>query len=144
MTAPRVRLDIDTTREKLAALGLGYATSALEGLLSEAVRAEMQAHVFLDRLLDAERSGREERRVRTMLKTAKIPVGATLENFDFAFQPAVQRSNAAKYHGTGTVTEHEVIEGKAHLMPAQEGWEAIADRALDWALAHARSREPQA
>ena len=92
MTAPRVKLDIDTTREKLAALGLGYATSALEGLLSEAVRAEMQAHVFLDRLLDAERSGREERRVRTMLKTAKIPTGATLENFDFAFQPAIERS----------------------------------------------------
>ena len=92
MSAPRVKLDIDTTREKLAALGLGYATSALEGLLSEAVRAEMQAHVFLDRLLDAERSGREERRVRTMLKTAKIPTGPTLENFDFAFQPAIERS----------------------------------------------------
>ena len=29
MTAPRVKLDIDTTREKLAALGLGYATSEI-------------------------------------------------------------------------------------------------------------------
>jgi len=63
---------------------------------------------------------------------------------DHIMPPAVQRSNAAKYHGAGTVTEHEVIEGKAHLMPAQDGWEEIADRALDWALAHARSREPQA
>ena len=69
MTAPRVKLDIDATREKLAALGLGYAIDALEGLLSEAVRTEMSAHAFLDRLLDAERSGREERRIRTMLKT---------------------------------------------------------------------------
>ena len=59
MTAPRVRLDIDATREKLAALGLGHAVDALEGLLADAVRAEMPAHVFLDRLLFAGRCGRE-------------------------------------------------------------------------------------
>jgi hypothetical protein len=35
----------------------------------------MPAHLFLNRLLEAERSGREERRVRTMLKSAKIPTG---------------------------------------------------------------------
>ena len=87
MTAPRVKLDIDATREKLAALGLGHAVDALEGLLADAVRAEMPAHVFLDRLLGAERSGREERRITTMLKTSKLPTGQTLENFDFAFQP---------------------------------------------------------
>ncbi len=88
MTAPRVKLDIDATREKLAGLGLGYAVDALDSLMAEAVRAELPAHVFLDRLLEAERSGREERRIKTMLKTAKIPTGQTLENFDFAFQPA--------------------------------------------------------
>ena len=88
MTAPRVKLDIDATRDKLAALGCGYAAEALEPLLAEAVRAELAAHLFLERLLDAERDGREERRVRTMLKSSKIPTGQTLENFDFAFQPA--------------------------------------------------------
>ena len=92
MTAPRVKLDIDTTRDKLAALGCGYAAEALEPLLAEAVRAELAAHLFLERLLDAERAGREERRVRTMLKSSKIPTGQTLENFDFAFQPAIERS----------------------------------------------------
>ena len=123
MTAPRVKLDIDTTREKLAALGLGYATSALEGLLSEAVRAEMQAHVFLDRLLDAERSGREERRVRTMLKTAKIPTGPTLENFDFAFQPAIERSRIETLATGSWIRNSEVVlmqgppgVGKSHLL----------------------------
>jgi hypothetical protein len=43
MTA-RVKLDIDATRDKLAALGLGYAVDALEGLLAEAVRAETPSH----------------------------------------------------------------------------------------------------
>ena len=92
MSGPRVKLDIDATREKLLALGLGHAAEALEGLLGEAVRAEMPAHVFLERLVEAERSGREERRVKTMLKTSKLPTGQTLENFDFAFQPAIERS----------------------------------------------------
>jgi hypothetical protein len=71
MTAPRVRLDIDATRDKLAALGCGHAAAALEPLLAEAVRSELAAHLFLDRLLDAEQAGREERRVRTMLKSSK-------------------------------------------------------------------------
>lgn len=39
MTA-QVKLDIDATREKLAALSLGYAVDALEGLLAEVVCAE--------------------------------------------------------------------------------------------------------
>ena len=47
MTAPRVKLDIDATREKLAALGLGHAVDALEGLLTDAVRAEMPPMSFL-------------------------------------------------------------------------------------------------
>lgn len=121
MTAPRVKLDIDATREKLATLGLPYAVEALEGLLSEAVRTEMPAHVFLDRLLDAERSGREERRVRTMLKTAKIPTGATLENFDF--QPAIERSRIETLATGAWIRNGEVVlmqgppgVGKSHLL----------------------------
>lgn len=123
MTAPRVKLDIDATREKLAALGLSHAVEALEGLLSDAVRSEMPAHVFLERLLDAERSGREERRVRTMLKTAKIPTGATLENFDFAFQPAIERSRIETLATGAWIRGGEVVlmqgppgVGKSHLL----------------------------
>lgn len=123
MTAPRVKLDIDATREKLGALGLSHAVEALEGLLSDAVRSEMPAHAFLERLLDAERSGREERRVRTMLKTAKIPTGVTLENFDFAFQPAIERSRIETLATGAWIRGGEVVlmqgppgVGKSHLL----------------------------
>jgi len=58
---------------------------------------------------------------------------------DHIMPPSVQSSNAAKYHGAGTVTEHETYPGRAHLMTAQEGWEEVADRALEWALAQALS-----
>jgi len=55
---------------------------------------------------------------------------------DHIMPPKVQRSNANKYKATTTVTEVVEFPG-CHLMPAQAGWEEIADHALEWALAHA-------
>ena len=63
---------------------------------------------------------------------------------DHIMPPAVQRSNAAHYKAPGTVTEVKEDEGYAHLLPAQKGWEAIADELLDWALAHARAHSSAA
>jgi pimeloyl-ACP methyl ester carboxylesterase len=56
---------------------------------------------------------------------------------DHIMPPSVQRSNAKHYKGD-TITEVKLYEGYAHLLPAQKGWEDIADYALDWALRHAR------
>jgi pimeloyl-ACP methyl ester carboxylesterase len=61
---------------------------------------------------------------------------------DHLMPPSVQRSNAKHYKSDKTVTEVEEFEGFAHLLPAQEGWQDVADHALDWALEHART--PQA
>jgi DNA replication protein DnaC len=90
MSAPR--LDIDTTRDKLLALGCTYAAEGLGRLLGDAVSRDIPAHAFLDLLLDSEIMGREARRVGTSLKMSGLPTGQTLANFDFAFQPAIERS----------------------------------------------------
>ena len=55
---------------------------------------------------------------------------------DHLMPPSVQRSNAEHYK-SNTVTEVKVFEGRAHLLPAQRGWEEVADYALDWAAKHA-------
>jgi pimeloyl-ACP methyl ester carboxylesterase len=55
---------------------------------------------------------------------------------DHLMPPKVQQSNA-KHYKSNTITEVVEIPGRSHLMPAQEGWEDVADRALEWALAHA-------
>ena len=55
---------------------------------------------------------------------------------DHLMPPAVQRSNARHYKSR-TVTEVKEFPGRAHLMPAQAGWEEVADYALDWAVRHA-------
>jgi pimeloyl-ACP methyl ester carboxylesterase len=55
---------------------------------------------------------------------------------DHIMPPKVQASNAKHYKSAETVTEVEMFQGP-HLMIAADGWEAIADRALEWAVAHA-------
>jgi pimeloyl-ACP methyl ester carboxylesterase len=58
---------------------------------------------------------------------------------DHLMPPSIQRSNAKHYKAEDTITEVVEYEGRAHLMPAQTGWEEIADYALDWAVEHAKA-----
>ena len=51
---------------------------------------------------------------------------------DHIMPPAVQRSNH-KHYKSDTVTEIIEYEGRAHLMPSQDGWEEIADHVIEWA-----------
>jgi pimeloyl-ACP methyl ester carboxylesterase len=60
---------------------------------------------------------------------------------DHLMPPKVQASNARHYKSAATLTEVKEFPGRAHLMPAQEGWEEVADYALDWAVSHARTAE---
>ena len=55
---------------------------------------------------------------------------------DHLMPPSIQQSNL-KHYKSNTVTEIKEYEGMAHLLPAQEGWEEVADYALEWALEHA-------
>ncbi|NYH40578.1 pimeloyl-ACP methyl ester carboxylesterase [Micromonospora jinlongensis] len=56
---------------------------------------------------------------------------------DHIMPPAIQESNA-KHYKSNTITERREYDGYAHLLPAQKGWQEIADEVLDWALRHAR------
>ena len=56
---------------------------------------------------------------------------------DHLMPPKIQQSNARRYR-SNTVTAVREYPGYAHLVPAQQGWETIADDALDWALRHVK------
>jgi alpha-beta hydrolase superfamily lysophospholipase len=62
---------------------------------------------------------------------------------DHLMPPRIQQSNARHYK-SDTITEVREYPGYAHLLPAQRGWESIADYALDWALRHAGGPVPAA
>ena len=84
-------LEVDSIREKLLGLGLTHAAAALPEELSEAVKHNRPAHVVLDHLLSHEVNARDERRIRTSLRLSNLPLGMTLGNFDFSFQPSIER-----------------------------------------------------
>jgi len=115
-------LDIDRTRGRLTQLGLFHASERLDTLLADAVREEIPAHAFLDRLLTSEVQGRDERRIKTMLRLSGLPTGQTLANFDFAFQPAIERSRIDTLATCAWVRAAETVlllgppgVGKTHL-----------------------------
>lgn len=120
MKAPK--LDLDRTRERLAALGLNHAAEQLEAALSEAVKESASPHLVLDTLLEAEISAREARRVKTALRLSSLPTGNTLAEFDFAFQPSVERSRIELLATCAWVKAAETLliqgppgVGKSHL-----------------------------
>ena len=57
---------------------------------------------------------------------------------DHIMPPSIQRSNAKHYKSPRTTTEIQEFPGRSHLLPAQPGWEEVADYALEWAERHAR------
>jgi DNA replication protein DnaC len=118
-----VQAGVDTIREKLLGLGLVHAAEALAEELSEAVKHERAAHVVLDRLLSREADARDERRVRTSLKLSNLPPGMTLGNFDFGFQPSIEKRQIETLATCAFIREHATLlvqgppgVGKTHLV----------------------------
>ena len=87
----KLNIDATATRERLDSLGVAHAGESLDQPLTDAVSADLAAHAFLDQLLRVEQESREERRIQTSLRLSNLPTGQTLENFDFAFQLAIER-----------------------------------------------------
>jgi len=115
-------MDLDITRERLTKLGLLHAADQLATWLSEAVAEETPPHRFLDRMLEHELRARDERRVRTSLVLSGLPTGQTLGNFDFAFQPALERSRIETLATCQWIRENRTLliqgppgVGKTHL-----------------------------
>lgn len=86
------KVDVDSLRSRLEGLGLTFAAEQLPLLLAEAVQEDLGPTGLLEHILGLESERREERRVRMGLRLSGLPTGQTIANFDFAFQPSVERS----------------------------------------------------
>lgn len=117
-----VQTDLAALRTRLETLGLSFAAESLADLLTRAAKEDLAAPSFLEALLDAERGRREERRVRTALRLSGLPTGQTISNFDFAFQPSIERSRIEALATCGWIRERQSLlilgppgVGKTHL-----------------------------
>jgi len=108
--------------EHIDRLGLWRLKESLPTLLAAAEKESWGHAEMLDRLLEEEVGAREERRVRNALKLAGFPFLKTLDGFDFAFQPSLERSRVLDLASLGFVVRKENAlllgppgVGKTHL-----------------------------
>ena len=78
-------------RESAARLRLLNLEEQLEGLVERAEASTMGYLEFLDFVLEEESGLREGRRFRNALKLSGLPHHKTLDEFDFSFQPDLDR-----------------------------------------------------
>lgn len=125
MSARRGKVDLDATRTQLEQAGLAHAGARLAELVEEAAKKELSSHRFLDRVLDVELREREERRIKTSLRLSGLPPGQSLGNFDFAFQPTMEKSRIETLATCAWIREHATTliagppgTGKTHIAVA--------------------------
>lgn len=116
-------IDVHTLVEQFHRLSLPHAAEALGAELSEAVKQKRTTPDVLKRLLDCEIQQREQRRIQASLRVSGLPSGMTLSNFDFGFQPTVDRGQIETLATCGFIIEHMSVlllgppgVGKTHLV----------------------------
>ncbi len=108
----------------LERMKLEHLETRLDAICESATQREMNYREFLAEALETEWSGRHQRGIQARLKMARFPWVKTLEQFDFDFQPSVDRKLVRELSGLAFVERaHNVVllgppgVGKTH--PAQ-------------------------
>lgn len=122
---------LDRIRASLVGLRMPCALEALDHAVRRLERGELSALEAIDGLLSEEYASREGRRIGVALKTARLTPPKTLESFDFAFQPSLDRNRVLTLAQLDFVARAEVVHflgppgtGKSHLATAL-GVEAV-------------------
>lgn len=99
-----------------------YTAALIPELLADASREKTNHLDFIEKVFDMEVEAREERRIAASLKISGLPKGLHLENFDFLFQPSVEKPRIDHLATCQFIRNHENIlffgppgVGKTHL-----------------------------
>ena len=112
-------------------LKMEYLPDNLDALCEQAAKRELDYRSFLAEALATEWNGRHQKGLESRLKQARLPWIKTLEQFDFSFQPFIDRKVLRELAGGAFVERAENVillgppgVGKTHLAVAL-GREAI-------------------
>ena len=82
---------LDRIASHLVGLRMPRALEALDHTVQQIEKGELSTLEAIDSLLAEELSVRESRRIGVAMTTARLTPPKTLEGFDFAFQPSLDR-----------------------------------------------------
>ena len=106
----------------LEKMKMEHLSLQLDAICEQAAKKDLGYREFLTEALQTEWSGRHQRGVESRLKTARFPWVKTLEQFDFSFQPSIDRKVVRELSGLGFVNRAENViilgppgVGKTHL-----------------------------
>jgi DNA replication protein DnaC len=106
----------------LEKLKMDHLEAQLDAVCEQAAQRQDDYKTFLGQALQAEWQGRYQRGIETRLRQARFPWVKTLEQFDFDFQPSLDRRQVRELSGLSFVERaHNVIilgppgVGKTHL-----------------------------
>ncbi len=117
-----VRSSRDAIRGMLADLKMPGSLEAVDAILSDIDGGRLAATEAISRLLSAQISLRNNRRLAAAMRSSRLPAVKTLESFDFSFQPSIKREQIESLHELGFVDRKENVVllgppgvGKTHL-----------------------------
>lgn len=87
----RQTVELEHAHELLDTMGLHTAAELLDAQLERSSHAENTYIWFLDELLTLEHAERRRRSEETRIKLSRLPNRKTLEEFDFEFQPSIDK-----------------------------------------------------
>jgi DNA replication protein DnaC len=122
MKAATSRSRRDRIRHMLADLKMPGALEALDEVLTGVDGGGVTASEAIEQLLGAQITLRNNRRLQAAMRSSRLPVVKTLEDFDFSFQPSIQREQIDSLHELGFLERKENVVflgppgvGKTHL-----------------------------
>jgi DNA replication protein DnaC len=122
---------LEHVRRQLVGLKMPRALEVLDSVMRRLEQGQLSALEAIDQLLAEEFSMRETRRIKMALMTARLTRLKTIEGFDFAFQPSLDRERILSLAQLDFIDRGEVVHllgppgtGKSHLAIAL-GVEAV-------------------
>jgi DNA replication protein DnaC len=112
----------DRLRTQLADLKMPGALEALDDILRRADSGQLAAGDAIGAVLTSQIQLRNQRRLQTAMRSARLPAVKTLDDFDFTFQPSLKREQLDNLHTLSFLERRENVVflgppgvGKTHL-----------------------------
>ncbi len=116
------QLTYERLKENMMKLKLARMHEVLDSIVSLAENDRLSYLAFLDRLFEEEVAAKEQRRIDMGLRMAGLPSGKTIEEYDFAFHPQLEKKTVMELFDLTFLAKHENViflgppgVGKTHL-----------------------------